>query len=159
MESSAAEAIAGLTVTSANYEEAIATLKKRFGNPQLIVDRHMESLLRKSAVLSPFDIKGLRKLHYSVEAHIRGLHALAATAYCRILKGRMWRRMASLLLLITSVTASIHQALAGDIEKAFLMLSMDKQERESLQFLWVEDPQVEPAKVIETFRFYLTCNV
>ena len=50
VESSAAEAIAELTVTSAKYEEAIATLKKRFGNPQLIVDRLMESLLRMSTV-------------------------------------------------------------------------------------------------------------
>ena len=50
VESSTAEAIAELTVTSAKYEEAIATLKKRFGNPQLIVDRHMASLLRMSTV-------------------------------------------------------------------------------------------------------------
>ena len=31
LESAAVEAIAGLTLTSANYEEAIATLKQRFG--------------------------------------------------------------------------------------------------------------------------------
>ena len=43
LESAAAEAIAGLTLTSANYEEAIATLRRRFGNKQLIVNRHMES--------------------------------------------------------------------------------------------------------------------
>ena len=75
VESSAAEAIA-----SANYDEAIATLKKRFGNPQLIVNRHMEALLGVMAVLSHFDIKGLRKLHDTVEAHVRGLRALGVPA-------------------------------------------------------------------------------
>ena len=38
VESTAAEAIAGLTLTAANYEEAIATLNRRFGNKQLIVN-------------------------------------------------------------------------------------------------------------------------
>lgn len=41
LESLAAEAISGLTLTSANYEEAIAILKRRFGNKQLIVNRHI----------------------------------------------------------------------------------------------------------------------
>ena len=76
VESSAAEAIAGLSITAANYDEAIATLKKRFGNPQLIVNRHMEALLGVSAVTSHHDTKGLRRLLDTVEAHIRGLRAL-----------------------------------------------------------------------------------
>ena len=76
LESTAAEAIAGLTPTDANYEEAVATLKKRFGNPQLIINRHMEALLHVPSVSSHHDIRGLQKLHDSVEAHIRGLKAL-----------------------------------------------------------------------------------
>ena len=40
-------AIAGLTITSA---KAIDTLRRRFGNPQLIVDRHMEALLGLVAI-------------------------------------------------------------------------------------------------------------
>ena len=87
LESSAAEAIAGLTLTAANYNEAIETLKKRFGNPQLIVNRHTEALLNIAAVSSNHDVKGLRRLHDSVEAHVRGLRALGgpATAYGGIL--------------------------------------------------------------------------
>ena len=76
LESAAAKAIAGLTLTAANYDEAIATLKKRFGNPQLIINRHMKALLNVSAVSSHHDVKGLRRLHDSVEAHVRGLRAL-----------------------------------------------------------------------------------
>ena len=76
LEWTVAEAIAGLTPTDANYEEAVATLKKRFGNPQLIINCHMEALLHVPGVSSHHDIRGLRKLHVSVEAHIRGLKAL-----------------------------------------------------------------------------------
>ena len=46
LESTAAEAISGLTCSSANYEEAVAILKRRFGNEQLIVNRHMDSLVK-----------------------------------------------------------------------------------------------------------------
>lgn len=44
LESTASEAVAGLTLTSANYKEAVATLKRRFGNKQLIINRHMDLL-------------------------------------------------------------------------------------------------------------------
>ena len=76
LESSAAEAIAGLSITAANYDEAISTLKKRFGNSQLIVNQHMEALLNVGTVSSHHDIKGLRKLNDTVESHVRGLRAL-----------------------------------------------------------------------------------
>jgi len=35
------DAISGLTLTSANYQEAIAILKKRFGNIKAIIAKHM----------------------------------------------------------------------------------------------------------------------
>ena len=38
LEKSAAEAISGLKITSANYQEAIDILDKRFGNQQQIVN-------------------------------------------------------------------------------------------------------------------------
>ena len=44
LELTAAESIAGLTLTSANYEKAVAILKRRFGNTQLIVNKHMDAL-------------------------------------------------------------------------------------------------------------------
>ena len=41
LKSSAADAISGLAITSNNYEEAISVLKRRFGNKQLIISKHM----------------------------------------------------------------------------------------------------------------------
>ena len=76
MESTTAEFTAGLTLTSVNYEKAVASLK-RFGNPQLIANKHFDELLSLPAVTSRHDLKGLRHLCDSVEARIRGLRALS----------------------------------------------------------------------------------
>ena len=59
----ACEAIAGLSLTSANYEEAIAILKKRFGNSQKIKAKHMDNLMNIEPVTSSRDLKALCKLH------------------------------------------------------------------------------------------------
>ena len=63
LESTAAEAIAGLMSTDANYEEAVSVLQQRFGNPQLIINRHMEALLNVPGISSHQGMRGLRKLH------------------------------------------------------------------------------------------------
>ena len=80
LESTAADAVAGLSLTDANYIEAVAILKKRFGNVQLIVNRHMDALLRLTAVTSHHDVKGLRRLCDTTEANVRGLKALEVDA-------------------------------------------------------------------------------
>lgn len=43
-------------------------------------------------------------------------------------------------------------ALAGDIEKAFLMISIQEKDRDSLRFLWLADPNDEASGLI-TLRF------
>ena len=60
---SASEAISGLSLTAANYDEAVAILKRRFGNKQLIINRHMETLLNINSVKSCLNIQALRQLH------------------------------------------------------------------------------------------------
>lgn len=79
LESTAADAISGLTLTVANYEEAIAILKRRFGNQQLIVNRHMDLLLNMSTVTSHSDLKGLRHFYDCVESNVRGLKAMGVS--------------------------------------------------------------------------------
>ena len=76
LERTAYEAISGLTLSSANYREAIDVLHKRFGNKQLIISKHMETLLSIEAVTSEQNVRGLRQLHDDVESHIRGLKSL-----------------------------------------------------------------------------------
>ena len=76
LEKSAAEAVSGLKITSANYQEAVDILKNRFGNQQQIVNVHMNALLNLTKVGNVEDLKGLRQLHDKVEGHMRGLKSL-----------------------------------------------------------------------------------
>ena len=43
----ALSAISGLSLNAENYKEAITLLKDRYGNPQVLISAHMESLLKK----------------------------------------------------------------------------------------------------------------
>ena len=76
LEGSAYDAIAGLTLSSATYSEAIEILGKRYGDKQVIITKHMEKLLGTEAVESDKNLRGLRRLHDDVESHIRSLYAL-----------------------------------------------------------------------------------
>ena len=60
LEKTAAEAIAGLALTNANYEEAITILKTRFGNKQMIVNKHMDDFIIMAPVYSNHDLRGMR---------------------------------------------------------------------------------------------------
>lgn len=76
---SACEAISGLSLTAANYDEAVAILKRRFGNKQLIINRHMETLLNINSVKSGLNIQALRQLHDLIESQVRSLKSLGVS--------------------------------------------------------------------------------
>ena len=80
LESTAADAISGLAITSNNYEEAISVLKRRFGNKQLIISKHMDALLNLETVISLHNLKGLRTLCDSIESHVRSLGSLGVSS-------------------------------------------------------------------------------
>ena len=104
LESTAAEAIAGLKLTSANYEEAVATLRRRFGNKQLIINRHMDLLLQLDSVTSTNNLKGLRRLFDAVESNVRGLRSLGVLveSYGGLLSSILMSRLPQELRLIVS---------------------------------------------------------
>jgi hypothetical protein len=72
----ALSAVAGLALNSENYKEAIDILKDRFGNEQVLISAHMESLLRISKIKSRDNVKGLRMLYNHVESCVRNLKSL-----------------------------------------------------------------------------------
>ena len=76
LKGAAHEAIAGLSLTSANYREAIDILKKHFGNVQQIKAKHMDILMNIEPATSSRDLKALRKLHDVVESNVRSLSTL-----------------------------------------------------------------------------------
>jgi len=76
LEGPASRAIAGLQLTAPNYAEAIQTLKKKFGNKQQIIHRHMDSLLVLEPVQSPSNTRALRRLYDEAEFQVRSLRSL-----------------------------------------------------------------------------------
>ena len=80
---SAAATIEGLALTSENYRTAIQLLEQRFRVKQVVINSHMDSLLKLQPVHSSTDTKGLRCLYDQIEAHVRGLKTLDVpdTAY------------------------------------------------------------------------------
>ena len=69
-------AVSGLTLNSDNYKEEVDILKDRFGNEQVLISAHMESLLRINKITSRHDVKGLRMLYNHVESCVRNLKSL-----------------------------------------------------------------------------------
>lgn len=100
----ALEAISGLTLTAPNYDEAITILEKRFGNKQLIVNKHMDQLLNTDGVTSPHDVKGLRQLYDTIESNVRSLNSLGvkAESYGSLLSSVVMNKLPSELRLIVS---------------------------------------------------------
>ena len=76
LKGTALDAISGLTLTSANYKQAVETLQKRFGNKPLIVSKHMDALLHVETITSAHNTKGLRHVYDTVESNVRSLESL-----------------------------------------------------------------------------------
>ena len=72
----ALETISGLSLSSANYKEAVRILIERYGNAQGLIFAHMDCLICMSKVTQKNDIKNLRKLYNGVENCTRNLSAL-----------------------------------------------------------------------------------
>ena len=72
----ALDAVAGLALSSANYQQAIEVLRKRFGNRQVIISKHMDALMNMDAISSDRHVRDLRKLYDNTEAHVRSLKSL-----------------------------------------------------------------------------------
>ncbi|XP_065664736.1 uncharacterized protein LOC136086368 [Hydra vulgaris] len=68
--------ICGLTLSSENYREAVFLLTERYGNPQVLISAHMDSLLKLVKVKSSDNVDGLRKLYNDIEAIVRNLKSL-----------------------------------------------------------------------------------
>jgi hypothetical protein len=56
----ALNAISGITLTDANYREAVDVLKERFGNKKQIIDKHMDALLSVEVVTSDNNLRGTK---------------------------------------------------------------------------------------------------
>ncbi|XP_061709729.1 uncharacterized protein LOC133519692 [Cydia pomonella] len=74
LEKEAKEAVQGLTMTNANYQVAIDTLKTRYGSTQQVIDSHYEALNRTSRC--EYTAEDCRKTLNKIENHLRVLSSL-----------------------------------------------------------------------------------
>ena len=104
LEGSAAGAIRGLPLTAENYGAAKDILKKRFGQPQIIINAHMEGLVKVATVAVDNDLKRLRFLYDRVEAHVRALQALRiqCESYGKLLVPLLMEKLSPSMRLIIS---------------------------------------------------------
>ena len=76
LEEPARAAIAGLSLTDANYKTAIELLERRFGSKVLVQRAHVNELLNVKSVFNAKDTKRLRQFFDVVEGNYRGLQAI-----------------------------------------------------------------------------------
>ena len=95
LDGTAADAISGISLSSVNYSKAVAVLKKRFGNKQQVVNKHMDLLMQLEAVTSIRDLKGLRHLYDKIEGHVRSLKSLGVPqeSYGSLLSSIIMKRL------------------------------------------------------------------
>ena len=72
LEGKAKACLLGLDTTSENYKHAIDLLHERFGDPQNIINAHMDSLLSLRQVKTD-NVEQLREIYDVIEIHTRGL--------------------------------------------------------------------------------------
>ena len=65
---SAAATIAGLPLTSDNYGAAVELLTKRFGNKEVIISSHMDSVLKLAPLGNTPDVRKLRATYDKIQA-------------------------------------------------------------------------------------------
>ena len=66
----------GVALTNDNFTAGIELLTKRFGNKEVIISSHMDSLLKLAPLGNTPDVRKLRGTYYKIEAHVRGLQVL-----------------------------------------------------------------------------------
>ena len=75
LEGAAAHSIQGLTLSGANYDNAVELLKQRFGRPQQIITAHMDALLKVQGCFGDRPAT-LRFVYDRINVDIRGLNLL-----------------------------------------------------------------------------------
>ena len=76
LEGPAAATITGLALTKENYKIAVDLLRERYGNKQVIISSHMDSLLKLPRVTLASDIKRVGDVYDKIEINVRSLQAL-----------------------------------------------------------------------------------
>ena len=96
--------MAGLTLSTAKYKDAISVLRRLFSNEQQIVAKHTDALLNTEPVTSDFNLKALSQQYDIIESQIQGLKALgmASKSYSNLLSSMLPNKLPQEIHLIIS---------------------------------------------------------
>ena len=114
----AAHTIAGLQITNENYDEAIDLLEKRFGNKQIIISRHIESLMDLPKISGNEDLRSLRILYDRIEAATRSLNSIGVPSsnYSAVLSPIIMSKLPQEVRLIISRKLDDEWSITGLVE-------------------------------------------
>ena len=153
----AKEAINGLALTADNYTQAIAILEKRFGDKQLIINKHMELLLGIETITSSNQLAGLRRMYDRVESNIRSLEALGVPpeSYGSLLSSIFLKKLPSDVRLLVS------RQLSGDWSLKEIMQGVEEElnARERMTTPTVKDVSRRTVHDLPTASALLSSNV
>ena len=125
--------------------------KKRFGKPQVIINAHMESLVKIAAVASDSNLKRLRELYGQVEAHIRALQAIGVEneSYGKLLIPLLMEKLPANLRLIISRSIDKEE---WDLDVLLRAFDSEIEARERCELIGnnLSEPAVTPVRVDQT---------
>ena len=115
----AAQTIAGLQITNENYKEAIDLLEKRFGNKQIILSRHIETIMELPKINSNEDLHGIRLLYDNLESTTRSLKSIGvdSDSYSTVLSPIIMSKLPQELRLLISRSLEDEWNIAELLEK------------------------------------------
>ena len=118
----ARSAISGFALTSANYNEAIDLLKRRYGKKNAIQKAHIQELMNIKPVSNDRDTEKLRKLYDTCETNYRGLKALGVneTAYSTIVVPEILQKLPETFRLTITMDKGFSEWSMTEVMDAFL---------------------------------------
>ena len=135
LEGPAYSTVAGLALTSANYEKAVDLLKQRFGQKQVIINSHMDHLLNLTPVTDSRDLWKLRKLYDTIEQDVRGLESLGVpvTSYGSLLVSVVQSRLPTDILIEIGKGMKLEHGEDWNLETLMKLLKVEIETRECVQ--------------------------
>ena len=79
LEGKAASTVAGMSLSNENYKQATHLLQERFGNTQVIISAHMDTLLKIGEIKGfsqEQELTQRRGIYDKIETHVRVLQSL-----------------------------------------------------------------------------------
>ena len=132
-EGAAYQAIAGLELSDSNYEVAIDILKVRFGQRQVILNSHIDALMKINALHGIADVSEVRRFYDTVEIHCRGLQSLGVDpkAYGTVLMNLLLQKLPEeIQLIIGRKLSELHGDEDWELPKLLEILKVEIEARE-----------------------------